>query len=51
MTPHTPAASPATKKFLTIHGRQVAYIDQGKGFPVLLGHSYLWDSEMWRPQI
>lgn len=27
------------------------YIDVGSGFPLLLGHSYLFDSSMWLPQI
>lgn len=38
-------------RYATIEGRQLAYIDQGHGFPVLLGHSYLWDARMWQPQI
>jgi pimeloyl-ACP methyl ester carboxylesterase len=36
---------------VTIGGRKLAYLDIGRGFPVLLGHSYLWDAAMWRPQI
>ncbi|GAB7523279.1 alpha/beta fold hydrolase [Paraburkholderia sp. 2C] len=27
------------------------YRIHGSGFPVLLGHSYLWDAAMWQPQI
>ena len=27
------------------------FIEKGEGFPVLLGHSYLFDREMWSPQI
>jgi len=27
------------------------FIEKGKGFPVLLGHSYLFDRDMWSPQI
>lgn len=34
-----------------IDGGSLHYRDQGAGFPVLLGHSYLWDSTMWAPQI
>jgi pimeloyl-ACP methyl ester carboxylesterase len=37
--------------FITIEGQQLHYQAQGKGFPVLLGHSYLWDSAMWAPQV
>ncbi|MCL9780064.1 alpha/beta hydrolase [Vibrio sp. S4M6] len=38
------------KKF-TINGQELAYIDKGEGPVVLFGHSYLWDHEMWSPQI
>ena len=37
--------------FVDINGRSLHYQDHGAGFPVLLGHSYLWDSAMWAPQI
>lgn len=37
--------------FITIAGQQLHYQIHGSGFPVLLGHSYLWDSAMWQPQI
>ncbi|WP_338524041.1 alpha/beta hydrolase [Pseudomonas batumici] len=37
--------------FKTISGQPLYYRDEGKGFPVLLGHSYLWNSSMWEPQI
>lgn len=43
--------NPTAYKSITIAGKKLAYIDQGQGFPVLLGHSYLWDANMWRPQI
>ncbi|QPR27127.1 alpha/beta fold hydrolase [Edwardsiella hoshinae] len=36
---------------LHLHQRDMYYEDQGSGFPLLLGHSYLFDAEMWRPQI
>ena len=39
------------RQFIEIDGARMSYIDQGQGFPVLLGHSYLWDAEMWQPQI
>jgi len=29
----------------------MSFTDVGSGFPVLLGHSYLFDSTMWSPQI
>lgn len=38
-------------RFASIGGRRLAYLDVGEGFPVVLGHSYLWDAQMWRPQI
>lgn len=34
-----------------IDGREMAYLDVGQGPVVLFGHSYLWDSQMWAPQI
>lgn len=34
-----------------INGSKMSYLDEGQGFPLLLGHSYLWSAEMWRPQI
>jgi pimeloyl-ACP methyl ester carboxylesterase len=37
--------------FANIDGRPLHYVDQGEGFPVLLGHSYLWRSTMWEPQV
>ena len=40
-----------TLKFLAINGRRVCYQDVGEGFPVLFGHSYLWDHAMWAPQV
>lgn len=29
----------------------MSFIDVGSGFPMLLGHSYLFDNTMWSPQI
>ncbi|EML5381248.1 alpha/beta fold hydrolase (plasmid) [Enterobacter pasteurii] len=29
----------------------MTYLDTGQGFPILLGHSYLFDKSMWAPQI
>ena len=37
--------------FANIDDQFLHYIDQGEGFPVLLGHSYLWHSTMWEPQV
>jgi pimeloyl-ACP methyl ester carboxylesterase len=34
-----------------ILGSTMTYLDLGIGDAILLGHSYLWDAEMWRPQI
>lgn len=36
---------------VTIDGRTMHYQDLGEGFPLLLGHSFLWDSRMWGPQL
>ncbi len=35
----------------TINDREMHYLDQGEGFPLLLGHSVLWDSRAWAPQL
>lgn len=29
----------------------VHYEEVGEGFPVLFGHSFLWDKDMWKPQL
>ncbi|WP_163920114.1 alpha/beta fold hydrolase [Photobacterium sp. Alg240-V54] len=34
-----------------IDGQQMTYRDQGTGPVLVFGHSYLWDSTMWAPQI
>ncbi|MEG3025470.1 MAG: alpha/beta fold hydrolase, partial [Aeromonas sp.] len=39
------------KQLMEIAGRQLAYLDEGQGPVLLFGHSYLWDSAMWAPQI
>jgi pimeloyl-ACP methyl ester carboxylesterase len=39
------------KQFMEIAGRRMAYQDEGQGPALLFGHSYLWDSAMWAPQI
>jgi pimeloyl-ACP methyl ester carboxylesterase len=37
--------------WVDVMGSSMAAVDAGRGEAVLLGHSYLWDAEMWRPQI
>lgn len=46
-----PVAAAHRPSCVEIDGQPVHYLDCGKGFPILLGHSYLWDSQMWAPQI
>lgn len=36
---------------IEIDGSSLNLLDAGSGPPVVLGSSYLWDAEMWRPQI
>lgn len=36
---------------IRIAGSYMHVVEAGKGDAVLLGHSYLWDALMWRPQI
>nr|WP_232010610.1 hypothetical protein [Fusobacterium varium] len=28
-----------------------SYVDEGKGEVLVFVHSYLWDKEMWKPQV
>ncbi|MFO2465137.1 alpha/beta fold hydrolase [Pseudomonas sp. 15FMM2] len=37
--------------FVVIDDQPLHYLDQGHGPAVLLGSSYLWDGNMWAPQI
>ncbi|MET5115475.1 alpha/beta fold hydrolase, partial [Burkholderia pseudomallei] len=37
--------------FVTIDGQPQHYQIRGAGAPVLFGHSYLWESSMWEPQL
>ena len=39
------------RKTIEINQKRLSYLDEGEGFPILFGHSYLWNAEMWRPQI
>ncbi|MCH1930108.1 alpha/beta hydrolase [Shewanella sp. A25] len=36
---------------VNIDGRQLSYLDIGSGPILLFGHSFLWDSQMWAPQL
>lgn len=36
---------------ILIGGKSCFYQDIGEGYPILLGHSYLWTSDMWKPQL
>ena len=36
---------------IELNHRLLNYQDHGEGLPVLFGHSYLWEAEMWRPQV
>ncbi len=38
-------------KHVTIRGQKMAYEDHGSGFPIVFGHSYLWNAAMWEPQV
>lgn len=38
-------------KTFSLDGQQMHYQDVGQGDVIVLGHSYLWDSTMWAPQI
>lgn len=36
---------------ISIEGKDCCYQGLSNGYPVLFGHSYLWFSEIWEPQI
>lgn len=36
---------------MLIRHHAMYYQDVGSGFPILFGHSYLWDRKMWQPQV
>jgi pimeloyl-ACP methyl ester carboxylesterase len=42
---------PERHSVMSLGDSYLNYIDAGRGQAILLGHSYLWDVEMWRPQI
>ena len=39
---------PYRKKFLTVHGKSMAYVDEGKGDPVIFLHGNPTSSYLWR---
>lgn len=41
----------SARKQITIDNKSLNYLDIGTGPALLFGHSYLWDSKMWAPQI
>ncbi len=47
MTIHIPSA----RHYAPIAGSTMSYLDIGEGPVIVLGHSYLFDAEMWAPQI
>jgi pimeloyl-ACP methyl ester carboxylesterase len=49
--PEMTIATQETRRKLNIADSCLSILDAGAGEAVLLGHSYLWDAEMWRPQI
>ncbi|KUI97845.1 alpha/beta fold hydrolase [Vibrio sp. MEBiC08052] len=38
-------------KSFTVNGKTMRYQDVGTGEVLLFGHSYLWNSQMWQPQV
>lgn len=56
MQPTTPAPDTAPafaerQYVINVDGSPLNVLDAGLGEVLLLGHSYLWNAEMWRPQI
>lgn len=39
------------KRAVQLSAGRISVVDQGRGLPVLLGHGFLWDHDMWAPQI
>ncbi len=35
----------------TIDNKSMHFLDKGEGPVLVFGHSYLWDSAMWAPQV
>jgi len=38
-------------KSIQVNNKEMFYQEKGEGTPVILGHSFLWDSNMWQPQL
>ncbi|AFZ24849.1 putative hydrolase or acyltransferase of alpha/beta superfamily [Cylindrospermum stagnale PCC 7417] len=36
---------------ISINKKQMYYYERGQGFPLVFGHSFLWDGTMWEPTI
>jgi pimeloyl-ACP methyl ester carboxylesterase len=36
---------------VNLNGKQMYYDEKGQGFPLLFGHSFLWDASMWEPTV
>ncbi|UEM24224.1 alpha/beta fold hydrolase (plasmid) [Skermanella mucosa] len=47
----TTQSNPPTRRVFKIAGSPLSMVECGRGPAVLLGHGYLWDWRMWRPQI
>ncbi|MDH3294659.1 MAG: haloalkane dehalogenase [Acidimicrobiia bacterium] len=48
MTTPPTAAFPFAKKTATVHGRTMAYVDEGRGLPILFLHGNPTSSYLWR---
>lgn len=40
-----------SRTHVALAGSHMSIVRAGRGHPVVLAHSYLWDAQMWRPQI
>ena len=36
---------------VNLNGKHMYYCERGQAFPLLFGHSFLWDATMWEPTI
>jgi pimeloyl-ACP methyl ester carboxylesterase len=43
--------APEIRQQIDLGGSHLSVLRAGHGDPVMLAHSYLWNAEMWRPQI
>lgn len=46
--PHSAEHSRYTKKFISVHGKRMAYIDEGQGDPIVFLHGNPTSSFLWR---